>query len=328
MKRIKTLYIPLFLLVLLSSVFVNLGSAETLPAFKVEPTNTLMKPAGQSFEVNVYAYDTDYESGTDVYGYQITMKWNITVVDIDDTVTFGDFMSGPRVGYWGVLTEDAAAGQKVVKVTDGSKFVAGDVLIEDDSNSEENEVASVSGTELTMKYDLAHAYTVAANGGAYPIPDLTPSTSIDHAAGRILTGQTTMGAGVPGAQGDGLLCTFTFHILTEAETALDIDDPVFGAYTYIINGIGETIGDDPSEAGDPGNWQSELLKGSGYLIFPLVEDLNGDGTVDIFDLCSVALHFGETGDPGWIPADINGDGVINVEDLTLVSVKYGIYAGA
>ena len=58
----------------------------------------------------------------------------------------------PRVGYWGVLTEDAPAGQKIVKVTDGSKFVAGvAVLIEDDSD---NEVASIMGNRLTMKYDI------------------------------------------------------------------------------------------------------------------------------------------------------------------------------
>ena len=329
MKIIKTLYIPLFLLVLLSSAFINLGSTqETLPAFKVEPTNTLMKPAGQSFEVDVYAYDTDYESATDVYAWQVCMKWDPAVVDIDDTVIFGDFMDAPRVGLWGVLTEDALAGEKIVNVMDGSKFDAGyAVLIEDSSNSEENEVAGVAGSMLTMKYDLAQTYTVAANAGAYPIPGLSPQQSINHAAGRSIIGQGTMGA-APGAQGNGWLCTLTFHILTEAETALDIDDPVYGEYTYIINNLSETLGDEASGAGDPGNWQSELLKDSGYLIFAWAEDLNGDGTVDIFDLCSVALHFGETGDPGWIPADINGDGVIDVEDLTLVSVKYGIYAGA
>jgi len=328
MKIIKTLYIPLFLLVLLSPAFINLGSTqETLPAIMVEPTNTLMKPAGQSFEVEVYAYDTDYEAGTDVYAWQICMKWDYTVVDIDDAVIYGDFMSAPRIGSWGALTEDAAAGQKIVNVVDGSVFEAGDVLIQDDSNSEANEVASVLGNQLTMKNDLAHTYTIAANGGAYPIPNLTPQTNIQHASGRAILGQATTGP-APGAQGEGWLCTLTFHILAEAEAVLDIDDHFFGEFTYIINHLTETLGNDPSGPSDPGNFQSELLKGSGHLIFPWVEDLNGDGTVDIFDLCSVALHFGETGSPGWIPADINDDGIINIEDLSQVSVKYGIYAGA
>jgi hypothetical protein len=327
MKIIKTLYVPLFLLVLLSPAFINLGSTqEPLPAMIVEPENTLMKPAGQSFEVDVYAYDAYWEFGSDVYAYQICMKWNLAVVDINDLVTFGDFMDAPRVGYWGHLTTDAAAGQKIVNVEDGSKFQSGyAVLIEDDSNSEENEVASKLGNQLTMKYDLANTYTITANGGAYPLPGLTPQINIYHELGRAILGQATMGP-APGAQGDGLLCTLSFTVLTEAETALDIDDPILGQTTYIINGIGEVLGDEASGASDPGNWQSELLKGSGHLIYPWAEDLNGDGTVDIFDLCSVALHFGETGSPGWIPADINEDGDVDVEDLTLVSLKYGIYA--
>ena len=103
-----------------------------------------------------------------------------------------------------------------MKVTDGSKFVAGvAVLIEDDRDNEENEVASIMGNRLTVKYDLVHGYTVAAHGGAYPKPDLTPSQSINHVSGHIMAGQTTMGAGVPGAQGNGWLCNFTFEVLDD-----------------------------------------------------------------------------------------------------------------
>jgi len=50
--------------------------------------------------------------------------------------------------------------------------------------------------------------------------------------------------------------------------------------------------------------------------------------VDIFDISSVAIHWGETGTPGWIPADLNKDGVIDISDLSMVAVKFGMqYAG-
>jgi len=70
-----------------------------------------------------------------------------------------------------------------------------------------------------------------------------------------------------------------------------------------------------------------VTKESGYVIFAWPEDLNTDGAIDIFDLSSVALHFGESGDPGWIPEDIFEDGSINVIDLTEVAQKFGVYAG-
>jgi len=137
---------------------------------------------------------------------------------------------------------------------------------------------------------------------------------IRHDTGRIMCGQTTEGS-APGAQGNGWLCTFKFYILDEVETALDIDHSILGQYTFLINHLGETLGDQTGE----------LIKESGYFILPLDEDLNADGAVDIFDLSSVALKV-ESG-PGYDgPEDIDGDGYVNVIDLTLVSLKYGTYA--
>lgn len=315
MKVTRNLCTLLLLSSLLSLAFINLGSAPTLPAFKVEPTYYTGRTGG-TFYVNINVYDADYDLHTDVYAYQVCMAWDPLVVDIDDVVIWGDFLDAPRVGPWGLLTAEAAAVQKIVNVADGSKFDPNYVvLIEDDSNSEWNEIASVAGNQLTMKNNLAHTYTMAAGGGAYPKPDLTPTQDIRHDTGRIMCGQTTNGP-APGAQGNGWLCTLKFHILDEVETALDIDHPVLGQYTFLINHLGETLGDQTGE----------LIKESGYFILPLDEDLNADGVVDIFDLSSVALKFGETGSPGWIPEDINGDGYVNVIDLTLVSLQYGTYA--
>jgi hypothetical protein len=63
------------------------------------------------------------------------------------------------------LASDAAAGQKNVTVTDGSKFQAGyTVEIKDDAHSEWNEVDSVAGNVVTMKNNLAYTYYVSKSG--------------------------------------------------------------------------------------------------------------------------------------------------------------------
>jgi len=49
----------------------------------------------------------------------------------------------------------------------------------------------------------------------------------------------------------------------------------------------------------------------------LTNDVNGDGTVNILDLVTVASGFG-TDAP-----DINGDGVVNILDLVAVANQFG-----
>lgn len=48
-------------------------------------------------------------------------------------------------------------------------------------------------------------------------------------------------------------------------------------------------------------------------------DLNGNGTVDVFDLTIVAINFGNEGGKG----DVNGDGKVNIVDLALVAAHFG-----
>ncbi|MGD0405130.1 MAG: hypothetical protein ABSB10_00555 [Candidatus Bathyarchaeia archaeon] len=64
-----------------------------------------------------------------------------------------------------VLSSDAVAGQKVVVVSDGTKFQTGyPVQIKDASNSEWNIVSSVVGNNVTMQNNLQATYHVAASG--------------------------------------------------------------------------------------------------------------------------------------------------------------------
>jgi len=142
------------------------------------------------------------------------------------------------------------------------------------------------------------------------------STRTDHVfdEGWCLLSEATKGQ-YSGISGDGLLLSVTFLVKTVSATTIAIDHATLTKYVecFVVPKLTQ-ITDFPKE--------------NGYYVVPWVEDFNGDGMVDIFDISSVAIHWGETGTPGWIPADLYEDGVIDISDLSMVAVKFGEqYAG-
>ena len=59
---------------------------------------------------------------------------------------------------------------------------------------------------------------------------------------------------------------------------------------------------------------------------PMLADVNSDGSVNIFDLVSVASEFGNHGQN--LAADVSGDGVVDIFDLLLVAGMFGDAAAA
>jgi hypothetical protein len=239
----------------------------------VEPKYTIAKK-GDLIDVQINVYGTNYDEYTDVYGWQVVIEWDPAVLDVH-SVAWGTFMDGPRVGRWGDLLYDAAAGQNELYVADSSMYTSGcAVVVQDDTNVETNTLIGIVGSKLIMQNSFLYTYTVAANAGCYPDPSTTVAYRFDNAVGRATAAVFTTGS-FPGAQGDGTLCTFKFYVESCSSTALSITND----YTYIINSLREAIGDAPGE----------LDKENGYKTW--AEDISADGLIDVYDLYWVGKDY-------------------------------------
>ena len=116
----------------------------------------------------------------------------------------------------------------------------------------------------------------------------------------------TLGAEGVGAQGSGLLASIT---LTPASV------PGIGALTnlsFLVNTTGDAA-------------LIPVTVRSSNVAVSYCGDLTGDGVVNILDIGTMVLHFGETEESDeWDPnADINADGVVNILDIGFIVIQFG-----
>jgi hypothetical protein len=64
---------------------------------------------------------------------------------------------------------------------------------------------------------------------------------------------------------------------------------------------------------------------SGVVTVTIPGDINGDGTVDIYDAIALASAYNSSpGSPNWNPnADILGDGIVDIYDAIALASHYG-----
>jgi hypothetical protein len=288
-KKAKLLGAILILSIFASLVLIRSGISTIIPTIKVEP-KYLQGKVGGTMSVPINIYDCSYEDFCDAAAWQVHLEWEPSVLNYT-SVTWGTFMKGPRIGSWGTLTADAAAGQKIVNIVDGTKYYSGlSVVVKDDSHVENNTVSSVSFNQLTLSTALSYTYTVAAHGGCYPAiwtPDA--KATADQTVGRLIFGENTP-KGTMGALGSGWLATVQFLVEQDAVTPFDITYPE----TYVINMNEETRGDD----------EGEMIKENGYKVLP--EDVNANGIVSVGDLYLIGKEFRGTSIQQKDPTSTNG----------------------
>ena len=74
------------------------------------------------------------------------------------------------------------------------------------------------------------------------------------------------------------------------------------------------------------NPDGQLAEATFTYIVAFPWDVNGNSTVDIFDLVTVASEFGQTA--VGLAGDVNQDGTVNIFDLVAVASHFGETVGA
>jgi hypothetical protein len=128
---------------------------------------------------------------------------------------------------------------------------------------------------------------------------------INNTAGYVVALDSIMIGG--SASGSGTLANVTFHCLGIGDTYLAFD----GVNTYLVDSNLDRIPHNTVDGYVEQRW--------------IPEDINGDGIVNIQDIVIAALAFGSRpGDPNWNPiADVCQDGIIDIFDLVTIGIHYG-----
>jgi hypothetical protein len=150
----------------------------------------------------------------------------------------------------------------------------------------------------------------------------TGTIHIDEAGGNI----TVSNSGTP-ISGTQTLITINFtaslHHIWKSGTGWtnDLTDNIFFQWINVSYQSGPDL---HYQRGD--STQINVGPDFAYTFSPIQGDVNNDGTVDIFDLRTVAVYFlAKEGDPNWAQAsnyDLLIDGAIDVGDIRIVTANF------
>jgi len=154
---------------------------------------------------------------------------------------------------------------------------------------------TVSATEVG-KGETLNITVIAKNEGT------TETFTVTTYANSTIIGQRTISSLAPGTSET---LVFTWNTST------------FSTGIYIIKAEASIV---PGETDTADNIYID-----GTVKIKIIGDVNGDGTVDIYDALLIREAFGSTpGDPNWIPeADLNQDGIINIFDALIIRSCFG-----
>ena len=155
--------------------------------------------------------------------------------------------------------------------------------------------ATVQFDDSALRY-ISSAISDFLPAGAFPLP-------VDASGNTVSLGAVSL-AGE--SNGDGTLATITFEVIAVKASTLKLSDVL--------------LSDSSETASTPQMEDGQIVEQP-----QLIEDVNGDGVVNILDLVRVASNLGKSGENG---ADVNGDGVVNILDLVMVAGALGNAAAA
>ncbi len=161
----------------------------------------------------------------------------------------------------------------------------------------------ITGYQATVEFDTTALRYVSGNNsdylpsGAYFVPPIVKGN-------RVTLGATSLAGN---SDGDGILATIIFEVLAVKASTLTLSKVVL--------------------SGNDANSLPVTVE-NGQVIKPArrLEDVNGDGEVNILDLAKVASLFGQTVKNR--EEDVNGDGEVNILDLVMVAEAFSTEQGA
>ena len=187
------------------------------------------------------------------------------------------------------------------------------------------DVSGLQGFDFMMAYDttildclkVEEGPFIASYGPTF-VAKLEVEDEYTAKRGRVWVAAVILGD--KWADGSGTLATVTFKATSPGETVLNLysEYPYQADHIKICTCSSELISHtavdgyvvvsaDPADPPDPPN--------------PHDSDVNGDRTVDIYDVVIVALAFGSySGNPNWNPvADLNEDEIVDIYDVVAVA---------